>query len=105
MLSGAGRFTIVEMRTMSWQELGFSTGKISLANLFKGEKIDINDKPTDLEFIIEKLIIGGFPTLLDKTIVQATDLNRAYVELLAEVDMSRVSNVKRDPVKCSVHNE
>ena len=30
---------------------------------------------------------------------QATDLNRAYVELLAEVDMSRVSNVKRDPVK------
>ncbi len=29
--SGAGRFTIVDMRTMSWQELGFSSGKISLA--------------------------------------------------------------------------
>ena len=99
MHSGAGRFTIVEMRTMSWQEMGFSTGAISLAKLFKGEKIDIVDKPTDLDFIIEKLIIGGFPTLLNKTIEQATDLNRAYVELLAEVDMSRVSNVRRDPVK------
>lgn len=99
MHSGAGRFTIVEMRTMSWQELGFSSGKISLAKLFKGEKIDIDDKPTDLEFIIEKLIIGGFPTLLNKTIEQASDLNRAYVELLTEVDMSRVSNVRRDPVK------
>lgn len=99
MHSGAGRFTIVEMRTMSWQELGFSSGEISLAKLFKGEKIDIDDKPTDLDFIIGKLLIGGFPTLLNKTIEQATDLNRAYVELLTEVDMSRVSNVRRDPVK------
>jgi predicted AAA+ superfamily ATPase len=99
MHSGAGRFTIVEMRTMSWQELGFSSGEISLAKLFKGEKIDIDDKATDLDFIIEKLIIGGFPILLNKTIEQATDLNRAYVELLTEVDMSRVSNVRRDPVK------
>jgi hypothetical protein len=99
MHSGAGRFTIVEMRTMSWQELGISSGKISLGNLFDGGKIDIHDDPTELEFIIEKLIIGGFPTLLNKNTVQAADLNRAYVELLAEVDMSRVSDVKRDPVK------
>jgi len=99
MHSGAGRFTIMDMRTMSWQELGFSSGKISLATLFEGKKIDIYDTPTDLEFIIGKLIIGGFPTLLYKNISQATELNRAYVELLTEVDMSRVSNVKRDPVK------
>ena len=99
MHSGADRFTIVEMRTMSWKELGFSTGKISLANLFVGGKIDIYDNPTDLEFIVDKLIIGGFPTLLNKNRAQAADLNRAYVELLAEVDMSRVSDVKRDPVK------
>jgi len=99
MHSGAGRFTIVDMRTMTWHELGYSSGKISLAELFEGKKIDIYDNPTDLEFIIGRLIIGGFPTLLNKNISEATDLNRAYVELLAEVDMSRVSNVKRDPVK------
>jgi predicted AAA+ superfamily ATPase len=99
MHSGAGRFTILDMRTMSWQELGFSSGKVGLAKLFEGEKIDVYDQPTDLEFIIEKLIIGGFPTLLNKNISQATDLNRSYVELLAEVDLSRVSNIKRDPVK------
>jgi uncharacterized protein len=97
--SGAGRFTIVDMRTMSWQELGFSSGKISLSALFKGEKINIDDSATDLEFIIEKLIIGGFPTLLNKNIEQATDLNRAYIELLAEVDISSVANIKRDPIK------
>lgn len=99
MHSGAGRFTIVDMRTMSWQELGFSSGKVSLKNLFEGHNIDIYDEPTDLEFLVEKMIIGGFPTLLNKKIGQATDLNRAYIELLAEVDMNRVSDVKRDPVK------
>lgn len=99
MHSGAGRFTILDMRTMSWQELGHSSGKISLKNLFKGKKIDIYDEATDLEFIIEKIIIGGFPALLNKSIKQATQLNRAYIELLEEVDMSRVSNVNRDSVK------
>lgn len=99
MHSGAGRFAIVDMRTMSWQELGFSTGKISLANLFKGCTIDIFDQQTDLEFIIEKIIAGGFPALMNKTLPQAMEINRAYVELLAEVDMSRVSDVRRDPIK------
>ena len=99
MHSGAGRFTIVDMRTMSWKELGFSTGKVSLGKLFEGHKIDIYDEPLELGFIIEKIFIGGFPTHLGKTKNQAADLNRAYVELLAEVDMSRVSNTKRDPVK------
>ncbi|MCL2682681.1 MAG: DUF4143 domain-containing protein [Bacteroidales bacterium] len=99
MHSGAGRFTTLDMRTMSWQELGFSSGKVSMASLFEGSKIDIHDEPTELEFIIERIIIGGFPALVGKNTSQAIDLNRAYMELLTEVDMSRVSNVKRDPIK------
>jgi len=99
MHTGAGRFTMLDMRTMSWQELGMSTGKVSLKDLFNGAKIDIYDDVEELEFIVDRLIIGGFPTLLDKRTDQAIDLNRAYINLLAEVDMSRVSNVKRDPQK------
>ena len=99
MHSGAGRFTILDMRTMTWQELGFSTGKISLKSLFEGAKIDIYDEPSDLELIVERIITGGFPALMGKSIRQANDLNRAYIDLLANVDMSRVSNTKRDPVK------
>jgi predicted AAA+ superfamily ATPase len=87
------------MRTMSWQELGYSTGKISLKVLLEGVRIDVQDETTDLEFIIEKIIIGGFPGLINKSISQATDINRAYINLLAEADMSRVSDMKRDPAK------
>jgi uncharacterized protein len=97
--SGAGRFTTLDMRTMSWQELGHSTGKISLKTLLKGGVVDIYDEATELEFIIEKIITGGFPGLINKNSTQATDINRAYIDLLAEADMSRVSNVKRDPSK------
>lgn len=99
MHSGAGRFTILNMRTMTWQELGFSTGKVSLKNLLTDNNIDAIDEPTDLEYIIEKIVIGGFPNLVNANINQAIDLNRAYIDLLAEIDMSRVSNIKRDPIK------
>jgi len=97
--SGAGRFTTLDMRTMSWQELGHSTGKVSLKSLLEGGTVDIFDEATDLEFIVEKIITGGFPALLKKSLSQATDINRAYIDLLADVDMSRVSEVKRDPSK------
>jgi len=99
MHSGAGRFTTLDMRTMSWQELGFSSGKVSMNSLFEGAKIDVYDEPTKLEFIVEKMIVGGFPGLLKKTVNQAIELNRAYIDLLAEVDMSRISDTKRDPIK------
>jgi len=99
MHSGAGRFTILDMRTMSWQELGFSSGKVSLKKIFEGNKIDIYDDPTELEFIVERIITGGFPALMKKNWRQAREINRAYVDLLAEVDMSRVSSIKRDPIK------
>ena len=99
MHSGAGRFTIVDMRTMSWQELGISTAKIKLSDLFEGKPIELEDNRTELELIVDQIIKGGFPTLMNSTINQAMEVNRAYVELLAEVDMSRVSQSRRDPIK------
>ncbi len=99
MHSGAGRFTIVDMRTMSWQELGLSTGLVKLSDLFEGKSIEIQDDRTELELIINQIIKGGFPSLINGNVCQAMDVNRAYVELLAEVDMSRVSDTRRDPQK------
>jgi predicted AAA+ superfamily ATPase len=99
MHSGAGRFTIVDMRTMSWQELGISTANIKLSDLFEGKQIELEDKRTELELIVDQIIKGGFPNLMNSTVNQAMEVNRAYVELLAEVDMSRVSQSRRDPIK------
>ncbi|MDR2556099.1 MAG: DUF4143 domain-containing protein [Bacteroidales bacterium] len=97
--SGAGRFTTVNMRTMSWQELGYSTGSIKLSKLLKGEKQSVIDSGLLVETIIERIIKGGWPAFMNLSVNKALLLNRAYIDLLAEVDMSRVSNIKRDPVK------
>lgn len=99
MHSGAGRFTIVDMRTMSWTELGISTGKIKLCDLFEGKSIEIEDNQTELELIVDQIIKGGFPSQMNSKVDQAMEVNRAYIELLAEVDLSRVSQNRRDPMK------
>jgi len=33
--SGAGRFTVVEMQTMAWQEMGYSSGQDLLIRFIK----------------------------------------------------------------------
>jgi len=97
--SGAGRFTVVQMDTMTWQELGFSKGIIKMSDLLKGDFPDFYDAGISLDFIIDKMLIGGWPTLLNDSIKNALKMNRGYVDLLCEVDMSRASGVKRDPLK------
>ena len=38
--SGAGRFTVVQMDTMTWQELGYSTGIVKISDLLEGDLPD-----------------------------------------------------------------
>ncbi|MDR1543036.1 MAG: ATP-binding protein [Prevotellaceae bacterium] len=97
--SGAGRFTTLNMRTMSWQEMDCSTGTVSVEQLLKGATIPFSNIALPLETIIERIVKGGWAALLEVPLKEAMLLNRAYVDLLAEVDMSRVSNIKRDPLK------
>jgi predicted AAA+ superfamily ATPase len=97
--SGAGRFTTVSMRTMSWQEMGYSSGQAKLKDLLHGVKPEVIDTGIDLELIIDRMLKGGWPSLIESSVEDAVLLNRSYIDLLAEVDMSRVSNIKRDPVK------
>ncbi|HNX08001.1 MAG TPA: DUF4143 domain-containing protein [Bacteroidales bacterium] len=97
--SGAGRFTIVQMDTMTWQELGYSTGIVKVSDLLQGSVANFYDAGVTLDFIIEKMLIGGWPTLLNENTKNALKMNNGYVDLLCEADMGRVSGVKRDPLK------
>jgi predicted AAA+ superfamily ATPase len=98
--SGAGRFAVLPMRTLSWQELGYSDGYVRLENLLgHNDKIDTKEYKLPIQEIIKRLVIGGWPELAGVDEVGARKINASYVKLLAEVDMSRVSNVRRDPAK------
>jgi len=97
--SGTGRFTVVEMQTMSWQEMGYSSGRVSMEQLLRGDTIPFFNTELPLELILERMIKGGWPALLNMSLEDAILLNRAYIDLLSDIDMSRVSTVKRDPQK------
>jgi predicted AAA+ superfamily ATPase len=97
--SGAGRFTVLQMDTMTWQELGYSSGMVKLSDLLKGTIFDYYEPAISLEDIIERICIGGWPTLLNEDYRNAVSMNQGYIDLLCEVDMSQVSGVKRNPHK------
>lgn len=97
--SGAGRFTVVQMDTMTWQELDYSSGVVKISDLLEGYSTNYYDAGVSLDFIIDKMLIGGWPSLLNESTKNALVMNSGYVDLLCEVDMNRVSGVKRDPIK------
>ena len=97
--SGAGRFTVLQMDTMTWQELGYSSGTVKVSDLLLGAVNDFYEPAVSLEAIIERICIGGWPNLINADYKNALEMNRGYVDLLCEVDMSQVSGVKRNPDK------
>ena len=97
--SGAGRFTVLQMNTMTWQELGYSSGIVKMADLLQGADINYYEPAISLETIIERICVGGWPTLVKGNYKNALNMNRGYIDLLCEVDMSQVSGVKRNPSK------
>ncbi|SNS75046.1 hypothetical protein SAMN06295967_1222 [Belliella buryatensis] len=97
--SGAGRFTVLQMDTLTWQELGYSSGIVKLSDLLKGSVEEYYEPAIALEAIIERICIGGWPTLIQEDYKNALNMNRGYIDLLCEVDMSQVSGVSRNPFK------
>jgi predicted AAA+ superfamily ATPase len=97
--SGAGRFTVVQMDTLTWQELGYSSGSVKLSDLLQGPGENFYEPAVSLEWIIERMCIGGWPSLINEGVKNALNMNRGYVDLLCEADMSQVSGVRRNPVK------
>ncbi len=80
--SGAGRFTIVQMDTMTWQELGHSTGLIRMADLLEGEFPTLRDEGVSLEFILDRMLTGGWPGLLNENPEHAIRMNSQHSILI-----------------------
>ena len=66
------------MDTMALQELGYSSGRVSVSNLLEGNEMnDLFENSVSLDFLIERMIIGGWPALIDTDIDVAMLLNKA----------------------------
>lgn len=97
--SGAGRFSIIKMRPMSLYERGWSTGEVSLAALQKGDVPSSESVSFELGGFAEKITLGGWPGLIGAGAVEGLRFVTDYISLIAEVDLSKVSEKRRDPYK------
>ena len=95
--SGAGRIGRMRMRTMSLYESGKSSGIVSLAKLFEGEKFDPDKSALTQEKLIALLVRGGWPENLATRQEDAGILPEQYIAALSETDITSADNVKRKP--------
>ncbi len=95
--SGALRFSRLRMRPMSLVEAGHSTGDISLKSLFDGTEPRAVDPGLTINDLAERITVGGWPNLQDRTIDEASIALRGYLEETRRVDLVRVDGIARDP--------
>ncbi len=98
MHSGVGRIARVRMGTLTLQESGISSGKVSLAGLLRGDTYAAAGK-LDMESIARLVVCGGWPGAVGAPVQAASLLARSYVEGVCNSDVSRVDGVRRDPDK------
>lgn len=100
--SGAGRFGRVRLETMSLYELGIAKPSISLQKLFHGTQVFEDGEfigALTLPELIALLCKGGWPALIGLDKNDAIEVIDSYIDTAAEIDISRIDNVKRDPNK------
>ncbi|MBX3144846.1 MAG: ATP-binding protein [Trueperaceae bacterium] len=100
--TGLGRFSVLRLRPMSLWESGHSTGEVSLRDVLNGAQPltrALGEETTSLRFWAERLAIGGWPSNHGADLRSALGWVRDYLQLLREVDLSRVSERRRDPLK------
>jgi predicted AAA+ superfamily ATPase len=84
---------------MSFFEKGWSTGEVSLSALMNGKAPESETVKFDIGELAEKITIGGWPGLIGKSAADGLLFANDYVSMIAEVDLGRVSDRRRDPYK------
>lgn len=95
--SGAGRFGVINMRPLSLFESGHSNGGVSLTALLEGEAPSGNGKHLDFMEVVKRIVIGGWPELVDADEDAARDWLAGYLTQIADVDVQSLGT-RRDPV-------
>ena len=97
--TGAGRLTRLRLRPMSLFETGRSSGAVSLRDLLAGGAPRSTEADLSVRDLAEQVCVGGWPGNLQRSTNQALQANRAYLDEIRRVDVSRVDGTQRDPAK------
>lgn len=94
--SGAGRIGVLRMRPMSLFESGHSNGEVSLTALLKGEKQTGLGTHLSFDDLLRRIVIGGWPEIIDYSEGAARDWLRGYLDQIVETDIPAMGH-RRNP--------
>jgi uncharacterized protein len=95
--TGAGRIARLRMRPMSLFESGHSSGAVSLGALLAGSDARAADPGLDLREVLNRIVTGGWPALVDRPVQAAATAVRAYLDEVRRTDIQRVDGIAHDP--------
>lgn len=97
--SGTGRIAHLKMRTMSLFEAGYSKGEISLYDVCNNKAQNVLTGDISLNTIIELVLKGTFPALINLSTEQAQIVNKEYINSFLNEDIYKIDDIKRDKRK------
>ncbi len=95
--TGAARLTRLRMRPMSLFETGHATGAVSLKALLDGQPPQSPESVLSVPALAERIAVGGWPGHLRRTVPQALQAGRDYLDEIRRADVARVGGTHRDP--------
>jgi len=97
--SGAGRIGWLRMRPMSLWESGDSTGQVRLNDLFEQANIASAPSTHTIPDLARLVVRGGWPETLNMSAATAQTYSQSYLRTMSEVDLSKFTGQRRDPVR------
>lgn len=97
--SGTGRKGDKEMRLLSLYESGDSDGSVSLGSLFTENKIKTSLSNVDLDTLINLIVKGGWPSLINEDVETAMRSNSVYFWKGLDYDLRNLNDGNVDSVK------
>ncbi|WP_257203413.1 ATP-binding protein [Corynebacterium cystitidis] len=95
--SGAGRISVIAQRTMSLFETHHSSGAVSLREILGGDFSTHQSHPMTVPEMVERIVIGGWPALLDADEARAMKYLRDYLANTAHLDVPTLIGPRRSP--------
>lgn len=95
--SGAGRFGIVRMRTMTLSEKQATTPTVSVRELLDGVPPAPANSPVEVRDYLRHIAVGGWPLLVTAGETVARTYLDGYLDIIIEHDIDEVSGSPRNP--------
>lgn len=95
--SGAGRFGMLRMRTMTLPEKQATTPTVSVAELLAGNDPTPTNSPLTLRDYLNHIAVGGWPLLVGADERAARTYLDGYLAVIVEHDIDEVAGSPRNP--------